>query len=158
MATFKFPNAIALVHLRAYGKCPDAARTIPTAFRVTTNVNSFLESGTGSKIRNTTSRQADMIDTDLYMLNHSVHKIHLDTFLAGGLDADGVAWLTGTTSEEVTTGGVTFPPSTTFSLIDPGAETVVEAESWVPRSASSYALGASFGGGAEAMECGEMMV
>ena len=77
-------------------------------------------------IRNTASRLADMIDTDLYVLNHSVHKIHLDIFFAGGLD--GVALLTGTTSEEMTTGGLTFPSSTTFSWINPGAETVVEPE------------------------------
>jgi len=56
MAKFKFPSAIAVVHLRAYGKRSDAARTIPTIFRVTTNVNSFLVSQTGSKIRNTASR------------------------------------------------------------------------------------------------------
>lgn len=126
MAKFKFASAIALVHSRAYGKCPDAARTSPTIFRVTTNVNSFLVSGTRSKIRNTAGRLAYMIDTDRYVLNHSVHKIHLDTFFAGGLD--GVALLTGTTSEEMTTVGLTFPSSSTFSSIDPGAETVVGPE------------------------------
>jgi hypothetical protein len=43
MAKFKLPSAIALVRCTAYGKCPDAARTSPTPFRVTTNVKSFLE-------------------------------------------------------------------------------------------------------------------
>ena len=42
MAKFKLPSAIALVHFSAYGKCPDAARTSPIPFRVTTNVKSFL--------------------------------------------------------------------------------------------------------------------
>jgi hypothetical protein len=79
-----------------------------------------------SKIRNTAGRLADMIDTDLYVLNHSDHKIHLDTFFVGG--SDGVALLTGTTLEEMTTGGLTFPSSTTFSTIDPGAEAVVGLE------------------------------
>ncbi len=37
-----------------------------------------------------------MIDTHLYVLNHSVHKIHLDTFFAGGLDE-----VTGTSSEDI---------------------------------------------------------
>ena len=68
-----------------------------------------------------------MIETDLYVLNHRVHKIHLDTFFfAGGLDGAGL--LTGTTSEEMTTGDLIFSPSTNFSSIDPGAETVVEEE------------------------------
>jgi hypothetical protein len=68
-----------------------------------------------------------MIDTNLYVLNHSVNKIHLDTFFfAGGLD--GVALLTGTTSEEMATGGLTSLPSTTFSSMNPGVETVVRPE------------------------------
>jgi len=55
-AKFKFPSAIALVHLMAYGKCPDAARTRAIILRVITNVNSFLVSGAGSRIRNTSGR------------------------------------------------------------------------------------------------------
>jgi len=42
MAKFRFPKAMAPVYFSAYGKCPDAARTIPTMFNVNTNVNSFL--------------------------------------------------------------------------------------------------------------------
>jgi hypothetical protein len=42
MAQFKFPSAIAPVHFSAYGKCPEAAKAIPTAFKMTTSVNSFL--------------------------------------------------------------------------------------------------------------------
>ncbi len=51
MAQFKFPNAIALVHLSAYGKYPEAAKAIPTTFKVTTSVNSFLVDKTGKTVR-----------------------------------------------------------------------------------------------------------
>jgi len=62
-----------------------------------------------------------MIDTHLYVLNHSVHKIHLDTFFAGGLDE-----VTGTSSEDMTTGGLASPPSTTFSSINVAADSAEE--------------------------------
>jgi len=49
MAQFKFPSAIAPVHFSAYGKCPEAAKAIPTAFKVTTSMNSFLVDRKGSE-------------------------------------------------------------------------------------------------------------
>jgi hypothetical protein len=56
MAAFKLPSAIALVHLSAYEKCPDTAKTSPTVFKVTTNIKSFLTVKTGNRIRNVASR------------------------------------------------------------------------------------------------------
>ena len=86
MATLRFPKAMALVYLSAYGKCPDAARTIPMIFKVITNVKSFLEYMFEMKRR----RWVDMIETCLYVLNHNCQRIQLETFfLVDGFVARG---------------------------------------------------------------------
>ena len=48
MAKLRFPKAMAPAYFTAYGKCPDAARMIPTIFNVDTNVKSFLANRFGN--------------------------------------------------------------------------------------------------------------
>jgi hypothetical protein len=76
MAKLRFPKAMALLYLSAYGKCPDAARVIPMIFNVITNVKSFLE----NTFRMKSERWVDVVDTCLYVLNHNCQRIHLETF------------------------------------------------------------------------------
>lgn len=86
MATLRFPRAMALVYLLAYGKCPDAARMIPMIFKVITNVKSFLEYMFEMKRQ----RWVNVIDTCLYVLNHNCQRIHLEIFfLVDGFVARG---------------------------------------------------------------------
>lgn len=77
----------------------------------------------GGQVESVT-RLADTVDAYLYVLNHSLHRIHLDTFLfVGGPGVD--ALLTGTTSEDTKLDGLASFPPTIFSVIEPGAATVV---------------------------------
>src|SRR5579863_8846641 len=71
------------------------------------------------------SQLVDMIETHLYVLNHSVQRIHLETFFffAGGLLALAVASLLGTTSADIAAGVLGF--SSTFSLTSPKPSTVM---------------------------------
>jgi len=70
-------------------------------------------------------RPADIIDTHLYVLNHSCQRIHLETFFffAGGLVGQAVA---GTTFADIIPGGLAF--SSIFSLSRPKAATVNDPE------------------------------
>ncbi len=89
----------------------------------------------------------DMIDTYLYVLNHSCQRIHLETFFffAGGLVGLAVA---GTTSAVIIPGGLAF--SSIFSLTSPRSATVTGPVR-EPFSASSWTVRTSSGRGAEVM-------
>lgn len=73
-------------------------------------------------------RLTDMIEMHLYVLNHSVQRIHLETFFlfACGLVAMAVASLLGTTSVNMAVEGLGF--SSTFSLASPKPATVMGPE------------------------------
>ena len=88
-----------------------------------------------------------MIDTYLYVLNHSCQRIHLETFFffVGGLVGLAVA---GTTSADIIPGGLAF--SSIFSVTSPRSVTVTGPER-EPFSASSWTERTPSGRGAEVM-------